>query len=132
MEAADQDAGRERRKLLIADDEPSLRMLVRTTLEDPRYDIIEAADGVEALELARRELPRVALLDVMMPGMTGIEVCRLLKSSPETRQIVVIILSARAQAADRESGLAAGADIYLTKPFRPLQLLTLVTSFLEQ
>jgi two-component system, OmpR family, phosphate regulon response regulator PhoB len=113
-------------KLLIADDEPAVRALVHVTLEGDDYEILEAADGVEALEVARGESPSLVLLDIMMPGMNGLEVCRIIKSDPTTSGTVVVMLTAQAQQRDRDRGLAAGADVYFTKPFSPLALLDLV------
>jgi CheY-like chemotaxis protein len=110
-------------KLLIADDEPPVRKLIRVTLEGEDFTILEAADGVEALTLARIELPSLMLLDVMMPGLDGVEVCRQLKADPDTKGIVVLLLTALTQKQDRERGLAAGADGWFTKPFSPLALL---------
>jgi CheY-like chemotaxis protein len=110
-------------KLLIADDEPPVRKLIRVTLEGEDFAILEASDGVEALTIARIELPTLLLLDVMMPGMDGVEVCRQLKADPDTKGIVVLLLTALTQKADRERGLAAGADGWFTKPFSPLALL---------
>jgi CheY-like chemotaxis protein len=110
-------------KLLIADDEPPVRKLMRVTLEGEDFTILEAADGVEALTLARIELPSLMLLDVMMPGLDGVEVCRQLKADPDTKGIVVLLLTALTQKHDRERGLAAGADGWFTKPFSPLALL---------
>jgi CheY-like chemotaxis protein len=114
-------------KLLIADDEPAVRALVRVTLEDDDYRILEAADGVEALQKIRDEHPSLVLLDIMMPGMNGLEVCRIVKSDPTTSGTVVVMLTAQAQQRDRDRGLAAGADVYFTKPFSPLALLDLVS-----
>lgn len=120
------------RKLLIADDEDGVRRLVRMTLESEDYDIIEAADGAEALECARAHKPELMFLDVMMPEMSGVEVCKELKSDPATSGITVIMLSAKAQEADRDAGLEAGADDYFTKPFSPLALLSKVDEVLGQ
>ena len=86
----------------------------------------EAADGVEALEKARDQSPRLVLLDIMMPRLDGLEVCRQLKADPDTSDIVVVMLTAQAQERDRDQGLAAGADDYFTKPFSPLALLNMV------
>ena len=113
-------------KLLIADDEPAVRALVQVTLEGDDYEILEAEDGVEALEKARDEGPRLVLLDIMMPRLDGLEVCRALKADPDTSYIVVVMLTAQAQERDRGRGLAAGADDYFTKPFSPLALLNMV------
>lgn len=120
------------RKLLIADDEPGIRRLVRMTLESEDYDIVEAADGAEALARAREHKPALMFLDVMMPEMSGVEVCSALKSDPETAHITIIMLSAKAQDGDRAVGREAGADDYFTKPFSPIALLTKVDEVLEQ
>lgn len=118
------------RKLLIADDEPGVRSLVRLTLESGRYQILEATDGEEALDLARRHRPELVLLDAMMPKRSGFEVCRALKEDPGTRGITVLMLTARAQESDRQRGVAAGADGYFTKPFSPLALMQKVEEVL--
>lgn len=117
--------------VLIADDDASLRMLVTTTLADDSLTLLEAQDGVQALALARREKPHLILLDVAMPGLTGVEVCEALKAEVATAAIPVIMLTAHGQEADRQRGLAAGAKAYLTKPFSPLQLLDLVERLLR-
>ena len=114
------------RKLLIADDEEGVRSLVRMTLEADAYEILEARDGDEALAIAREHQPELVFLDVMMPGSSGVEVCRALKSDTETSGMTIIMLTAQAQERDREDGLAAGADDYFTKPFSPVTLLTKV------
>lgn len=118
--------------LLIADDEPAILDLVRFTLEDPQLRIVEASDGAAALELAQQVRPDVALLDVKMPRLSGLDVCRRLRELPECAHTRVVLLTAAAQAEDRRRGLAAGADHYLTKPFSPLALLTLVRSLMPE
>lgn len=117
--------------ILIADDDPSLRLLVTTTLADDSLVLLEARDGTQALELARQERPDLILLDVAMPGLTGLEVCRALKAAAATAQLPVVMLTAQGQENDRERGLQAGAAAYLTKPFSPLQLLRLVEDLLR-
>ena len=117
-------------KLLIADDEAGIRSLVRITLKSDAYEILEAADGKQALALAREHNPTLALLDVMMPNLTGFEVCRALKGDPATARTAVVMLTARASDADIEEGQAAGADEYLTKPFSPQALLRKVDEML--
>jgi CheY-like chemotaxis protein len=119
------------RKLLIADDEPGVRHLVRMTLETDDYDIVEAGDGEEALTMARDHRPDVVLLDVMMPRMNGFEVCKALKDDPHTKDIAVVILTAQAQEQDRKDGAGAGADDYFTKPFSPIALLGKVDEIFE-
>jgi CheY-like chemotaxis protein len=118
--------------ILIADDEPAIVDLVRFTLEDPHVRIVDAADGVAAVELARRERPAVALLDVRMPRLDGLAACRRLRELPECAHTRIVLLTAAAQADDRRRGLAAGAHHYLTKPFSPLALLTLVRSLVPE
>lgn len=111
------------RKLLLAEDEPSLRLLVRMTLLNESYEILEAEDGFEALALARAEKPRMILLDVRMPGLSGFDVCAELKADPATSDIVIVMLSAQGRADDLERGARVGADAYFTKPFSPVALL---------
>lgn len=117
-------------KVLIADDEPNMRTLIRVTLETGRFEIVEARDGVEALALARREIPDLAFIDWTMPGLTGLEVCEELRGDPATAGTKIVMLTARAQRVDRAAGLAAGADDYITKPFSPVQLLEKVREVL--
>ena len=118
--------------IMIADDEPSLRLLVGATITSDEYRVVEAADGDEAWDLLRSERPDVALLDVSMPGRTGIELVRSIRADPALAATRIILLTAKAQPADRAAGLAAGADHYLTKPFSPLELLTVVERALGQ
>jgi CheY-like chemotaxis protein len=117
-------------KILIAEDDGAVRSLIRMTLDSGQTQIIEVDDGTTALELARSELPELIFLDWSMPGSSGIEVCRALRDDPATARIKVVMLTARSESSDREAGLAAGADDYITKPFSPLQLLDKVTEVL--
>ncbi|MEI6043664.1 MAG: response regulator [Chloroflexota bacterium] len=117
-------------KILIADDEDALRLLAHETLESEPADILEATDGEEALEMARREHPNLILLDVAMPGLTGFEVCQKLKADPATSDIIIVMLTAHGQGKDREHAERSGADHFMTKPFSPLQLLRLVAQIL--
>jgi two-component system phosphate regulon response regulator PhoB len=118
--------------ILVADDEVPIVELVRFTLEDDQVQVVGAYDGVSALELASAMRPELVLLDVHMPHMSGLEVCRRLRRAPEGSQIRIVMLSAAAQAEDRARGMAAGADEYLTKPFSPLTLLRLVRSLVPE
>jgi CheY-like chemotaxis protein len=117
--------------VLVCDDEEVLRMLVRATLDGGGYDIVEACDGDEALERTRSHRPDLILLDLMMPGRSGQEVLRELRRDAATANTPVIMLTARAQAADREAMDLAGATHYLTKPFSPIGLAALVTEVLS-
>ncbi len=116
--------------ILIADDEQLLRDLVETTLSTPEVRILQAADGNTALELARREHPDLMLLDLVMPGLPGIEVARDLLQDPTTAKIPIIILTGMGRDTDREEGLALGVRAYLMKPFSPLDLLDRVLEVL--
>ena len=117
--------------VLIADDEPSLRLLVNATIASDEYEVVEAMDGDEAWTLIRQHHPRVVLLDVQMPGRTGLELTRAIRQDPELSRTRVILLTSKAQQADVQAGLDAGADRYLTKPFSPLELLRVVEHALE-
>ena len=118
--------------ILIADDEPAIVELVRFTLEDPGVAVVEAATGLEALDLARATRPDLILLDVHMPGLTGIEVCRRLRHEPAFAGACIVMLTAAGQEWDRLQGRAVGADEYLTKPFSPLQLIRIARSLLPE
>ena len=119
-------------KILIVDDQEMVRELVRVTLQVTKHDIIEASNGPEALEMVRSQKPDLVLLDVMMPtgGMDGFEVCRKIKSNPDSASTIVVILSAKGQESDRDEGIEAGADRYFSKPFSPLALIDFVEKVL--
>ncbi len=119
------------RTVLIADDEPSMRLLVHATIESDDYTVLEAVDGTEAWKTIQEQKPSLVLLDVQMPGRTGLEVLALVKGDPSLNATRVILLTSKAQETDVEKGLIAGADFYLTKPFSPLDLLTRVEEALE-
>lgn len=118
--------------VLIADDEPSMRLLVHATIQSDDYKVLEAADGDEAWTLINQFKPALVLLDVQMPGRTGLELLGMIKNDPMIAATRVILLTAKAFAADMEAGMTAGADFYLTKPFSPLDLLTRVEEALHQ
>ena len=117
-------------KILAIDDDPTIITLLRVNLELEGYDVVSASDGPAGIEAAKSEMPDLILLDVMMPGMDGYAVRSELAKSPETSQVPVIFLSARAQQADRKKGLDLGAAEYLTKPFEPLELLEIIEQVL--
>jgi CheY-like chemotaxis protein len=112
--------------VLIVDDEPSIRLLVSATIASDQYRVVEAADGDEAWRLLQAHRPAIVLLDVQMPGRSGLELTRAIKADPALGRTKVILLTAKTQEADVRAGAEAGADLYLTKPFSPLQLLTVV------
>ena len=112
--------------VLIVDDEQHIRLLIEQTLEeleDDGVELITARDGEEALDAVANQHPDLVFLDVMMPKKDGFEVCRTIKGDPATAGTTVLLLTAKGQAVDREAGLAAGADDYVTKPFDPDDLL---------
>jgi two-component system phosphate regulon response regulator PhoB len=112
-----------RTRVLIAEDDESLRALLRLSIDVGDVDIDEAADGQAALRLARRAPPDIALIDWMMPGVDGLELCRALRADPRTAAATIVIVTARSGPGNREAALAAGADHYVAKPFSPVELL---------
>ncbi len=113
--------------VLVVDDDPFIRKLIATTLEDVvEFDLHEAGDGVEALELARTVAPRLVFLDVDMPRLDGIAACRALRGAPETQRTTIVMLTAAHGDDVERRAEEAGADLFLTKPFSPLELLRLV------
>ena len=121
----------DRSTVLIADDDADILELLQTVLERAGYGPIAAADGEEALRLARERLPRACILDVVMPGLGGLDVLRALRSGAETADIPVLMLSASVQNPDVEAALKAGANDYLTKPFSYTELLDRLTRVLQ-
>jgi two-component system phosphate regulon response regulator PhoB len=118
--------------ILLIDDERDLIELVRYNVEREGFDVIATHDGREGLEIARKHRPELILLDVMMPGIDGLEVCRALRRDPDTERTPVIMLTARASESDRIVGLELGADDYLTKPFSPRELVARVKAVLRR
>lgn len=120
------------KKILIADDSEALRALLQVTLRDPRYEIIQASGGVQALALREMHRPDLVILDETMPGIGGVDVCRMIKQNPASSRTPVILMSGRSP----EEGLAlvreAGADEHLAKPFSPLSLLWTVERLLAE
>jgi CheY-like chemotaxis protein len=133
--ARDTDGGRSRpsarRRVLVADDEPAMRVLCRVNLQVDGVEVLEASDGSEALEVATRERPDLVLLDVMMPGIDGWEVARRLEADAATRDIPILFMTALAGADDRRRGFEAGGVGYIVKPFDPIQLGQRVNRTLE-
>jgi CheY-like chemotaxis protein len=119
-------------RILICDNEVALRGLVRAALDTGTYDIYEARDGDESLTRARELRPDLIVLDMMMPGRTGLEVLQELRTDPGFEQTPVVMLTARAQASDREEAERAGATHFVTKPFSPLKLASIVAELVER
>jgi CheY-like chemotaxis protein len=115
------------RTILIVDDDPNIRRLIAATLEDVSgYRMTEACDGHEAVERARAVTPEIVFLDIEMPKLNGIEACRRLRSDPATASATIVMLTGDSGPQAERGALAAGADLFLTKPFSPLHLLRLV------
>jgi two-component system alkaline phosphatase synthesis response regulator PhoP len=119
------------KKILAVDDERHIVRLVQINLEKAGYEVITASNGREAVEKVRSEHPNLVVMDVMMPEMTGFEALQALKEDPATASTPVIMLTAKAQDADVFHGWQSGADLYLTKPFNPIELLTFVKRILD-
>jgi CheY-like chemotaxis protein len=117
-------------RIVVADDEADIRRLIVFTLKRRGYTVLEASAGDTALDLIRQVLPDLAVLDVMMPGLTGLEVARALGADPATSEIPIVMLSAKGQATEIEAGIASGARAYLVKPFRPQELAAQVAEVL--
>ncbi|MBN1595769.1 response regulator [candidate division FCPU426 bacterium] len=111
------------KKILIVDDEPAIGRLLKMTLSVEGYDVHTATSGFEALEQAASWKPQLVVLDVMMPGLHGYDVCRKLKAESHTKGIKIIFLTARGNPADVKEGFAVGGDDYIVKPFDPEELL---------
>lgn len=117
--------------ILLVDDDPWLLKLVSATIPTSIYTVKVASDGEEAIKRARDEKPSLILLDVNIPKLNGLEVCRALRSSQETAEIPIVILSGKSDPEDIQMGKEAGCQAYLTKPFSPLELLRTIESFLD-
>lgn len=113
-------------KVLVCDDERHIVRLIQVNLERQGYQVVTAFDGKEGLEKVRSEKPDLCVLDVMMPYMDGFEVLKNIRRDPETENLPVIMLTAKAQDKDVFEGYHYGADMYLTKPFNPMELVTFV------
>ncbi len=112
-----------RDRVLVVEDEKDVRELLRLNLKGGGFDVLEAHNGAEGLAMAKAELPSVVILDLMMPEMNGMEVCRALRRNPATSRIPILMLTAKSTEGDKVAGLEVGADDYVTKPFSPRELL---------
>ena len=119
-------------KVLIVEDEANIRQLVKYNLEKESYQVLEAEDGLQGLRLAKAEKPDLVLLDLMLPQMDGLEVCRSLKGNQATSALPIIMLTAKSEEIDKVIGLELGADDYMTKPFSPRELVARVKAVLRR
>jgi two-component system alkaline phosphatase synthesis response regulator PhoP len=118
--------------ILVVEDEKDIRELLRHHLEREHFRVVAASSGEEGLKLAKREHPDLVLLDLMLPGLDGLEVCRSLRAEAETRRTPIVMLTARSEDADVVAGLELGADDYVTKPFQPRVLLARLRAVLRR
>src|SRR5512145_2347608 len=119
-------------RILVIDDEPDLLELVRINLRQAGYEVETAETGRDALELLRRSAPDLVVLDLMLPDVTGTEICRRMRTDPELADLPIIMLTAKADEVDRVVGLELGADDYVTKPFSPRELTLRVRAVLRR
>lgn len=120
------------KKILIADDEPDILEIIRFNLEKEGYVVSTAKNGIEAIEIARKILPDLVILDIMMPGRNGWEVCQMMRTMPEFRQTLIVFLTALSNEESEIKGLESGADDYLTKPIRPNVLISKVNALFRR
>lgn len=118
-------------RILVVDDEPDTQELIAFNLKNAGYDIITADDGAEALQKARTQAPDLIVLDLMIPELDGLEVCKLLRRDPLTRNVPIVMLTAKGSEVDRVLGLELGANDYVTKPFSPRELVLRVRNLLQ-
>jgi DNA-binding response OmpR family regulator len=126
--------GQSTKKILIVEDEAYIRLLIEQTLEELEeqgVEIIEADNGETALRLIQQERPRLVFLDVMIPKINGFEVCRIAKRELKMTDIMIVILTAKGQEYDRQTGEDVGADLYMTKPFDPDEMLELAAKVIS-
>ncbi|OLF07301.1 response regulator transcription factor [Actinophytocola xanthii] len=119
-------------RVVIADDDPDIRDLVMYKLTQAGFDVVAVSDGASALAAIESDPPRLAVLDVMMPGLSGVDVLRRLRENDVTREVRVVLLTARIRDSDVDAGFEAGADDYVAKPFSPRELVHRVNSVLAR
>ena len=122
----------ENKKILVVEDEVKIRNVISMYLKKEGFKVLETGNGLEALSLTEKEKPDLIILDIMLPGMSGYEVCRKIKSNEDTKNIIVVILSAKGQEWEKSEGYEVGADLYETKPFSPKQLINNVKAIISK
>lgn len=121
-----------KKTILSVEDTAGIRRLIRMTLEYMGFQVLEAADGEEGLAMAREHRPHLVLMDVRMPGVSGLTACEVMRSDPQLQAIPVVMLSSASSQSDIQAGLDSGAKAYLVKPFQPVELIELVTRLIEE
>ncbi len=118
--------------ILVVDDEPNIVLSLEFIMQNEGYDVTIAKDGEEALQAIKEKVPDLVLLDIMMPAMSGYEVCQRIRANPEWKNIRIVMLTAKGREVDREKGMAMGADDYITKPFAARDLMARVKKILAE
>ena len=118
--------------ILVVEDEPDIRKLIQYNLAQERFKVLDAEDGEQALKILQREKPNLVILDLMLPGLSGLELCKILRERPQTAQLPILMLTAKAGEADKVVGLELGADDYLAKPFSPREMVARVRAILRR
>lgn len=118
------------KKILVIEDDPATLRLIDYSLRHEGYQVLTASNGLEGIRKAHNEAPDLIILDVMLPGMDGFEICHSLRSEPDTAQLPILMFSAKAQEIDKNTGLKVGADDYLAKPADPSEIVSRVESLL--
>ncbi len=118
------------KKILIIEDDPAISRLVDYTLRHQGYEVITSANGLDGIRKAHEEAPDLVILDVMLPGIDGFEICHRLRSAPDTAQMLILMFSAKAQEIDKSTGLKVGADDYLPKPAAPAEIVNRIGKLL--
>lgn len=114
------------RKVIVIDDEPFILMMIEDKLKNAKINVIALRDGRNALEVIKKEKPSLVILDWMMPGLSGIDICRLIKNDPDIDKTPIFMLTAKGQDSDEQLGLQCGVTRYITKPFSPKSLLDMI------
>jgi two-component system alkaline phosphatase synthesis response regulator PhoP len=120
------------KKILVIEDDPAISRLVDYSLRHEGYEVIAASNGLEGIRKANQEAPDLVILDVMLPGMDGFEICHQLRSEPDTAKLPILMFSAKAQEIDKNTGLKVGADDYLPKPAAPAEIVSRVAKLLAK
>ena len=118
------------KKILVIEDDPATLRLINYSLRHEGYQVLTAANGLEGIRKAHHEKPDLIILDVMLPGIDGFEICHRLRSEPDTAQLPILMFSAKAQGIDKDTGLKVGADDYLTKPAAPADIVSKAANLL--
>jgi len=119
-------------KILVADDSPFVLEIVETVLKSEGFEVITASDGIEAWDKIQKERPDIVIVDIIMPGLNGYQICEKIKHDEELKSLPVLVLTTKAQDKDIELAQASGADLYMTKPFDPDELAAKVRKFFEK